>query len=93
MFKQLIEAICFRLINGPLGAPSLDFRISRLDIKSGDMLVLRFKRNLSFEQVECVRKTLKPQLPGDVRVLVFEGDVDISVMSPQPKSESAVVVA
>jgi hypothetical protein len=82
MLKQLIEAICFRLINGPLGAPStVEFHISKMELKPGDFLIARFKRQLSQQQAAGLRERLKDVLPNN-KVLVFEGDVDLSVLAP-----------
>jgi hypothetical protein len=81
MFKRLIDAICFRLINGPLGGPSpVEFRISKMDLKPGDFIVVRFRRALSGKQVDCLRESLKGVLP-DNKILVFEGEVDLAVLS------------
>lgn len=82
MLKRLIDAICFRLINGPLGAPSLRFEISRLDVKPGDFLVARFRKPLSATQVAHMRAAMEGVLPG-IKVLVFEGEVDLSVLTHQ----------
>jgi hypothetical protein len=84
MLKQIIEAICFRLINGPLGS-SPQFYISRLEIKPGDFLVIRFRKGLTQQQASRLRADMNGILPKDVKVMIFEGEVDFSVLSPDQK--------
>jgi hypothetical protein len=82
MLKQLIDAICLRLINGPLPGPSTgEFTIAKLDIKSGDFLIICFRNPLSKAQVDRLRERMKDVLPADVKALVFEGEVNFSVLS------------
>jgi hypothetical protein len=82
MLKQLIQAICFRLINGPLGAPTLEFRISKLEIKPGDFLVVRSRQRMSQQTADRLRESLKGVMPTDVKCLVFDGEIDLSVLTP-----------
>lgn len=88
MLKQLIDAICFRLVNGPLPQPQPTlpaFEIAKLDLKPGDFLVLRFPGKLTPEMVD----RLKTQLDGagvvqKAKILVFEGGADLAVFTPPP---------
>lgn len=81
MFKQLIEAICFRLIHGPLGGPaSPEFQISRLELKPGDMLVLRTKQRLSMQAADCLRESFRKAAPG-IRTLVIEDGSELAVLT------------
>lgn len=85
MFKQLVDAICFRLINGPLSGPTTpQFEISKMEIGPGDFLVLRFKRSLSREEIMRLRESVEEVLPHKNKVLVFEGEVNLSVLKYQP---------
>lgn len=82
MLKQLIEAICFRLIHGPLQASAVGVsEISKLEIKAGDFLVVKVKQRLSSEQVNRLKADLEGKLPAGIKVLVFEGDVGLSIVS------------
>lgn len=81
MFKQLIEAICFRLIHGPLnGSHSPEFVISRLDLKPGDIIVLRTKRVVPDHVATRMREMMKDIAPGH-RALVIEDGMDIALLT------------
>lgn len=78
MFKQLIDSICFRLISG---SPPIEFHISKMELKPGEFLVMRFKRHISQKEADNLRENVRGFLPNN-KVLVFDGDVDLSVLAP-----------
>lgn len=81
MFKQLIDAICFRLTHGPLGGPSSpEFVISRLDLKPGDIIVLRTKRAVPDHVATRLRAMMKDVAPGH-RAVVMEDGMDIALLT------------
>lgn len=84
MLKQLIDAICVRLVHGSRGWTPPAFEIAKLEIKPGDFLVLRFKERLNAQQVDCLRAAVERQLPSGVKALVFDGQVDLQVLAPLP---------
>lgn len=82
MLKQLIDAICFRLINGPLGGPADTFNVAKMDIRDGDYLVIRVKSRMTREAAERMRADLKSRLPKGVTALVIDSDADLAVLRP-----------
>lgn len=82
MLKKLIDAICFKLTCDALhGQSSPRFEISRLDLKPGDRLVVRFKERLPKDTVDRLKSSMEGVLPKDVKIMIFEGAPDLSVIS------------
>lgn len=81
MLKQLVDAICFRLINGPLGgASSPEFAISKMTLSPGDVIVLRYAKQLPSAVVDRLRKNISDALDGH-KCIVLENGLDIGVLS------------
>ena len=80
MFRQLIEAICFRLVNGPLGGGSPAFHVSRLDLRPGDILVLRFKQYLAPNVPARIKADLADVAKGH-RVMILDNGADLAVLT------------
>jgi hypothetical protein len=93
MLKQLIDAICFRLVNGPLPAPMPPFEIAKLDLKPGDYLAVTFPGKLSYEQVTQLRELFKKEILPRNKVLIFEGGARLAVISSDQAEAAAPHIA
>lgn len=80
MLKQLIDAICFRLIHGAQTA-SLEFRICRLDLQPNDILVLRFKERITHQVADRLRADLNSRFGKDRKILILENSADLAVLT------------
>lgn len=58
----------------------LEFRIARLELRPGDILVAKAKIRLSVEQAERLRTILEPFV-GERKVMVLDDSVDIAVLT------------
>jgi hypothetical protein len=58
----------------------IEFKIARLDLRSGDILVMRFKERLSRQQVDHMRATIDPIIKGH-KVLVLESGADLAILT------------
>lgn len=96
MLRQLINAICFRLIHGASSPPASlpPFEIAKLELKPGDYLVLRFQQRLSSATVERLRTHMGDALllPKG-HILVLEGGADLAVITPPPADQAAPQLA
>lgn len=61
-------------------------QISKLDMKPGDILVVRYQRPVPDEQMDRIAAQLV-ELTGLKKVLVFDEPVDISIISPTESNE------
>jgi hypothetical protein len=59
---------------------SVRFEIARLDLRPGDILVLRFQDRLRPEAIEHIRLTMK-DVAGDHRCLVLENGAELAVLT------------
>jgi hypothetical protein len=59
----------------------LEFRIGKLELKDGDVLVVKIDGFVTDDTSECVTSYVKGKLPAGVQVLVVPGGVDLSVLS------------
>lgn len=83
MIRDLINAICFRLIHGLPRKPN--FQISRLALKPGDRLVVKVDAHVSMDQTKHIREMFSPRLPPDVQIIVIDKSIELSVLStPSP---------
>lgn len=57
------------------------FEIGKLQMKNGDVLVVKTQRPMSNEVTERVRKHLKGLLPRDVTVMIIDSGVELSVLT------------
>ena len=58
--------------------------VKRLDVRPGDVLLVRFKQYLSDMEFDEVNTYLSEALGDDVRVVVVEGDAEVMVARPEP---------
>jgi len=62
--------------------------LQRLDVKPGEVLVAKFADTLTSEMVERVQQQFRAAFAGtsleSVRVLIIDGDVELSVASADP---------
>jgi hypothetical protein len=59
---------------------SVRFEIARLDLRPGDILVLRFQDRLRPEAIENIRRTMK-DVVGDHRCLILENGAELAVLT------------
>ena len=58
------------------------FQIAKLDLVSGDILVVRANVPLEPMTVEQIKEYFTPYLPSGVRLLVTDPTFDLSVLTP-----------
>lgn len=57
------------------------FEIGKLQLKDGDVLIVKTERPMSNDVTERVRKHLKGLLPRDVTVMIIDRGVELSVLT------------
>jgi hypothetical protein len=57
------------------------FEIGKLQLKDGDVLVVKTDRPMSHDATERARKHLKSLLPRDVTIMIIDQGVDLSVLT------------
>lgn len=81
-------------------APSEDveFKISRLDLRPGDILVIRCKQHVRLETVDLIREQLRDVI-GAHKVMILDGGADLAILTaaeiekrstPSPPDEATV---
>jgi hypothetical protein len=58
--------------------------VSRLKLEPGDIVVFRSKRCLSKEMIVGLKASAKLILPPDVKVMVLDDGMELSVVTPGP---------
>lgn len=82
MIRQLIDAICTRLIMGPAnGQPH--FQIDKLQLKSGDRILVKVNERITSEMAAKVRDQMNPLLPTGVRCIVIDKSCDLAVLTAE----------
>jgi hypothetical protein len=74
---------------GFLRRATLRFEVSRIDLRPGDVLVVKAKRPITGEQARWIRDNVR-LMAGDYRVLVLDGDLDLAVMTAPAKGDDEV---
>lgn len=59
----------------------LEFRIAKLEINSGDVLVCKFDTHLGYEAHKHINKTLMDIAPSGVKCLILEKGMELSVLT------------
>jgi hypothetical protein len=67
-------------IEAAAGALDLEFRIARLDLRKGDILVAKFSAPVSAEMATRVGDNFKKIAPG-LRLLILDGKTELSVLT------------
>ncbi len=62
-------------------ADDLEFRIAKLEINSGDVLVCKFDQRLSDDHVKHIKEILKDSMPHGVKCLILEKGMDLAVLT------------
>ncbi len=57
------------------------FEIGKLQLRDGDVLVVKTDRPLSTDATDRVRKHLKGLLPRDVTIMIIDRGVELSVLT------------
>jgi hypothetical protein len=57
-----------------------DREIAKLDLRSGDILVLKVPLNMSVEDVQVSRRSLSLVVPEGVQIAVIYAGVDLTVV-------------
>lgn len=63
------------------------FKIAKLDVLKGDILVLTTKATLSQQQAQSLRERIGTMLPEGVQVMVLAGGLEVGVL--RTKTEAA----
>ncbi len=58
----------------------LEYRIGKLDVKPGDMLVVKLNSRLTDDMAKRARQHFETSIPG-VKVLVIDSAVDLSILT------------
>jgi hypothetical protein len=58
----------------------LEFKVGRLDLKPGDLLVAKFKERLPQTAIGRIRESFNAVIPG-VKVLVLENGADLAILT------------
>lgn len=58
-----------------------EFRIAKLALEPGDVLVVSFPRKLFGENIERNRRYLEKVLPDGIEIIFKEDDIDFSVLT------------
>lgn len=88
MIRQLVDAICFRLIHGPLGGTPA-FQIEKLHLNPGDQIVVKYDGLLSADDAKRIRETLAPHVPLGMHFMVIDKTVDLAVIARSAEVRSA----
>jgi len=59
----------------------VEYRIAKLELAPGDVLVVKAARASSVADLELVIKYVEPFVPADCKVLAIDGTVDLSVLT------------
>lgn len=63
------------------GDDNLEFRIAKLEVKAGDMLVVKCDGYLSLEMSKKLKQQFKDRLPEGVQVLILDKGLDLAVLT------------
>lgn len=58
-----------------------EYRVGRLNMQSGDVLVIKVNERLCREVGERVRKFFQQYLPPETKLMVIDRDVDLSILT------------
>lgn len=58
----------------------IEFKIARLDLRPGDILVIRCKQHLPMETIARMRAAFLP-VTKDHKIMVLDGDMDLAVLT------------
>lgn len=58
----------------------LEYRIAKLEVKPGDVIVFKTDRVLSLDQINHVRECIKRVLPG-IQALILDKGAEISLIT------------
>lgn len=58
-----------------------EFSIATLDVRPGDVVVLKFSRHLSSDDAANVQRQIKPILPNGVKAMILDAQVELSVLT------------
>ncbi len=61
------------------------FTIARLDLRAGDVLVVKSPKALNRSQSEGLRAWLEKTVPADCKVLILDDGIDLAVMTAPPQ--------
>lgn len=76
MMRQLIDALCFRLIHGP----TVKGQVEQLDIGPGDRLLIKVPGTLSPVDLIRLNQQVGEYLPAGARALVLDGKSEVKVI-------------
>jgi hypothetical protein len=62
-------------------ADDLDFRIAKLEVKPGDVLVVKIATRITEQIAHDLKLRFEARLPDGVKVLVLDSGIDLSVLS------------
>lgn len=60
---------------------TIQIDIAKLELRPGDMIVLRYDMMLTFEQREAIIRAVEQYIP-DHQVMVFDGGATVEILRP-----------
>ena len=58
-----------------------DFKIAKLNLKSGDILCVKITKDISQYEINRLRNFLKIALPTNTKVILTDTDIDFSIIT------------
>jgi hypothetical protein len=62
-------------------ADDLEFRIAKLEVKPGDVLVVKVDDHITRDRALIIQHKLQTRLPKGVKALVLDKGIDLSVLT------------
>ena len=66
----------------------VEYRIGKLSVATGDVLVVKVDTNLTQDMAERIKAHVGANLPAGVKVMAVGRDIDLSVLSAAAPSEA-----
>jgi hypothetical protein len=67
----------------------LEYRITKLQLRPGDFLVLKSRQPLTDEHVRLLRRAFEEIVGRDHRVIVIDDDLDLSILTKEEADKCA----
>ena len=75
--------------HGDIIAGVLEWKVTRLDVRPGDTVVLSTSDHLTHDQAKQMWSVFADALPTGVKALVFDGRISVSVLGQSGTTEAA----
>jgi len=78
---------CGNSLKGEMNEKVIVVEIAKLELKEGDILVVRFPVETHLDRMRYGVSAFKEVVPGGIPIIFFHGDVELSVISKDAESE------